>query len=108
MLRGGIQGQEGQGTNRCRPSGYPAGFIGYDGVVARARHAYCRVREQGARMNRQSFSKCELRHTYVEENVRAADIVLTAEDRAEIDRIVPPGTASGTRYPIGQMHRLNV
>jgi aryl-alcohol dehydrogenase-like predicted oxidoreductase len=46
--------------------------------------------------------------THLEENVRAADIVLTADDLAEIDRIVPPGAASGTRYPIGQMHRLNV
>jgi aryl-alcohol dehydrogenase-like predicted oxidoreductase len=45
---------------------------------------------------------------HLDENVRAADIVLTAEDLAEIDRIVPPGTVSGTRYPIGQMHRLNV
>jgi hypothetical protein len=34
--------------------------------------------------------------------------VLTAGDLAEIDRLVPPGAASGTRYPIGQMHRLNV
>jgi aryl-alcohol dehydrogenase-like predicted oxidoreductase len=45
---------------------------------------------------------------HLEENVRAADIVLTADDLAEIDRIVPPGAASGTRYPIGQMHRLNI
>jgi aryl-alcohol dehydrogenase-like predicted oxidoreductase len=45
---------------------------------------------------------------HLEENVRSADIVLTAEDLAEIDRTVPPGAASGTRYPIGQMHRLNV
>ena len=45
---------------------------------------------------------------HLEENVRAADILLTADDLAEIDRIVPPGAASGTRYPIGQMHRLNV
>jgi aryl-alcohol dehydrogenase-like predicted oxidoreductase len=45
---------------------------------------------------------------HIEENVRAADIVLTAEDLAEIDRMVPPGAASGTRYPIGQMHRVNV
>jgi hypothetical protein len=34
--------------------------------------------------------------------------VLTADDRAEMDRIVPPGAASGTRYPIGQMHRVNL
>jgi aryl-alcohol dehydrogenase-like predicted oxidoreductase len=45
---------------------------------------------------------------HLEENVRAADIVFTAEDFAEIDRIVPPGAASGTRYPIGQMHRLTL
>jgi aryl-alcohol dehydrogenase-like predicted oxidoreductase len=46
--------------------------------------------------------------THLEENVRATDIVLTAEDLAEIDRIVPPGAAFGTRYPLGQMNRLNV
>jgi aryl-alcohol dehydrogenase-like predicted oxidoreductase len=45
---------------------------------------------------------------HLEENVRAADIVLTPDDLARIDRIVPAGAASGTRYPIGQMHRVNV
>ena len=45
---------------------------------------------------------------HLEENVRAADIALTTDDLAEIDRIVPPGAASGTRYPIGQMHRVNI
>src|SRR5438046_316273 len=45
---------------------------------------------------------------HIEENVRAADIVLTAEDLAEIDRDVQTGAVSGTRYPVGQMHRLNV
>ncbi len=45
---------------------------------------------------------------HLEENVRAADIVLTADDLAEMDRIVPPGAASGTRYPMRQMHRLNL
>ena len=45
---------------------------------------------------------------HLEENLRAANIVLTADDLAEIDRIVPPGAASGTRYPMGQMHRLNL
>src|ERR1700724_1815050 len=45
---------------------------------------------------------------HLEENVCAADIALTAEYLAEIDRVVPPGAVSGTRYPIGQMHRLNV
>src|SRR6516164_4674613 len=45
---------------------------------------------------------------HLEENVRAAEILLTADDLAEIDRILPPGAASGTRYPIGQMHRVNL
>jgi len=45
---------------------------------------------------------------HLEENVRAAEIVLTAEDLAEIDRIVPPGAASGSRYPTAQMQRLNL
>jgi len=45
---------------------------------------------------------------HLEENLRAADIVLTAEDLAAIDHTVPPGAASGTRYPMGQMHRVNV
>ena len=45
---------------------------------------------------------------HLEENVGAAGIALNAEDLAEIDRIAPPGAAAGTRYPVGQMHRLNV
>ena len=45
---------------------------------------------------------------HLEENVRAAEIVLTSDYLAEINRIVPPGAASGTRYPTEQMHRLNV
>ena len=45
---------------------------------------------------------------HLEENVGAADIVLTADELADIDRIAPPGAAAGTRYPAGQMHRLNV
>ena len=44
---------------------------------------------------------------HLEENVRAADIVLTADDLVEVDDIVPPGTAFGTRYAGGQMDRLN-
>ena len=45
---------------------------------------------------------------HLEENVRAAEIVFTTDDLAEIDRIVPPGVAAGTRYPIGQMRRVNL
>jgi aryl-alcohol dehydrogenase-like predicted oxidoreductase len=44
---------------------------------------------------------------HLEENVRAAETVLTADDLAEIDLVVPPDVASGTRYQAGQMHRLN-
>jgi aryl-alcohol dehydrogenase-like predicted oxidoreductase len=45
---------------------------------------------------------------HLEENVRAADLVLMAEDLAEIERIVPPGAAFGSRYEAGQMGRLNL
>jgi aryl-alcohol dehydrogenase-like predicted oxidoreductase len=45
---------------------------------------------------------------HLEENAGAADIVLSAEELAEIDSVAPPGAAAGTRYPAGQMHRLNV
>ena len=44
---------------------------------------------------------------HLEENVRAADIVLTADDLAEVDGTVPLGAAFGTRYPGTQMDRLN-
>ena len=44
---------------------------------------------------------------HLEENVRAAEIVLAADDFAAIDRVAPPGAASGTRYQTGQMDRLN-
>jgi aryl-alcohol dehydrogenase-like predicted oxidoreductase len=44
---------------------------------------------------------------HLEDNLRAAGIALTPDDLAEIDRIVPRGAVSGTRYPAGQMHRLN-
>jgi aryl-alcohol dehydrogenase-like predicted oxidoreductase len=39
------------------------------------------------------------RRRYLEENVGALDVRLTADDLARIDRIVPPGAAAGTRYP---------
>ena len=45
---------------------------------------------------------------HLEENVRATDLALTTDDLAEIDHLVPPGAASGPRYPVGQMHRLNL
>ena len=44
---------------------------------------------------------------HLEENIGAAKLVLRDEDLAEIDRIAPPGAASGTRYQESAMHRVN-
>ncbi len=38
------------------------------------------------------------RRKYLEENVGALDVKLTAADLARIDRVIPPGAASGERY----------
>ena len=43
--------------------------------------------------------------TYLEENLRALDIQLTAEDLRRIDEIAPPGVAAGERYS-GTMQQL--
>jgi len=43
----------------------------------------------------------------LEENAGALDVRITAEDRARIDRILPPGAAAGTRYAAPQMQALN-
>src|SRR3954468_20471199 len=45
---------------------------------------------------------------HLEENVRAAELQLSDDDLNEIDHLAAPGAAAGTRYPGGQMHRLNV
>ena len=39
------------------------------------------------------------RRTYLEENVAAADVELTADDLAALDEAAPVGAASGDRYP---------
>jgi aryl-alcohol dehydrogenase-like predicted oxidoreductase len=39
------------------------------------------------------------RRTYLDENIGAVDVTLTVDDLATINRILPPGTAAGTRYP---------
>ncbi|HUE30180.1 MAG TPA: aldo/keto reductase, partial [Verrucomicrobiae bacterium] len=39
------------------------------------------------------------RRTYLEENMGALDVVLTREDLAAIDAVLPPGAAAGLRYP---------
>jgi aryl-alcohol dehydrogenase-like predicted oxidoreductase len=38
------------------------------------------------------------RRKYLDENLRALDVELTADDVARIDRVIPPGSASGERY----------
>jgi aryl-alcohol dehydrogenase-like predicted oxidoreductase len=39
------------------------------------------------------------RRTYLEENVAAADVELTADDLAALDDVAPVGVAAGDRYP---------
>lgn len=45
---------------------------------------------------------------HLEENLKAVDIVFAPDELARIDAILPPGAAAGTRYPPGQMKRVNV
>lgn len=45
---------------------------------------------------------------HLEENIAAAAIRLTDAELTTIDRLAPPGAAAGTRYPAGQMKRVNV
>lgn len=47
------------------------------------------------------------RRARLEENIGALNVRITPEDRARIDRILPPGAASGTRYAAPQMQALN-
>jgi aryl-alcohol dehydrogenase-like predicted oxidoreductase len=46
------------------------------------------------------------RRHYLEDNIGALDVTLTADDRARIDRILPPGAATGTRYAAPQRASL--
>ncbi|HTX59382.1 MAG TPA: aldo/keto reductase, partial [Verrucomicrobiae bacterium] len=39
------------------------------------------------------------RVSYLAENLRAVELELSPEELAELDRIFPPGAASGARYP---------
>lgn len=48
------------------------------------------------------------RTKYLEENLAASDVVLSAEELAELDRIAPHGTAMGDRYPDFSMPELDV
>jgi aryl-alcohol dehydrogenase-like predicted oxidoreductase len=44
---------------------------------------------------------------YLEENVGALAVALSAEDLRRIDEIAPLGVAAGTRYPEASMHTVN-
>ena len=46
------------------------------------------------------------RRTYLDENIGALAVKLTEADRTEIDAILPPGAAAGTRYPEAAMAML--
>lgn len=48
------------------------------------------------------------RRSYLEENVAASQIELTAEDLALIDEMLPQGAAAGTRYPEAMMKFVNM
>jgi aryl-alcohol dehydrogenase-like predicted oxidoreductase len=43
----------------------------------------------------------------LEENLGALNVRIDSEDRARIDRILPPGAVAGTRYAAPQMEALN-
>jgi aryl-alcohol dehydrogenase-like predicted oxidoreductase len=47
------------------------------------------------------------RRSYLEENLGAADIALSAQDLAAIDAIAPQGAAAGQRYPEAMMQFVN-
>ena len=47
------------------------------------------------------------RRNYLAENLGAIEVRLTPEDLAEIDSILPPGAASGPRYPEAMMSAVN-
>jgi aryl-alcohol dehydrogenase-like predicted oxidoreductase len=47
------------------------------------------------------------RRTYLEENIAATEIKLTAEDLKRIDQVAPKGVAAGDRYPTQTMSTVN-
>ncbi len=47
------------------------------------------------------------RRSYLEQNLGALDVVLTADDLARLDRALPRGAAAGTRYPAAQMQAVH-
>ncbi len=47
------------------------------------------------------------RRKYLAENLEALDVDLSEAELAEIDAIIPPGSASGNRYPEHMMATVN-
>jgi len=47
------------------------------------------------------------RRSYLEENARALDVHLTPNDLANIDAVLPPGSAVGSRYSVPGMRTIN-
>jgi len=45
---------------------------------------------------------------YLEENVGASKIEITAEDRAQLDLVAPKGAAAGMRYPEAMMRYVDM
>jgi aryl-alcohol dehydrogenase-like predicted oxidoreductase len=48
------------------------------------------------------------RRSYLEDNLGALDSELNAADLARVDEVLPPGAASGTRYPAATMASVNL
>jgi aryl-alcohol dehydrogenase-like predicted oxidoreductase len=48
------------------------------------------------------------RRSYLDQNIAALGVELSTEDKAEIDGILPPGAAAGTRYAPAGMAALNL
>ena len=47
------------------------------------------------------------RRSYLEQNVAAAAVTISAEELAEIDAVIPRGAAAGERYPAAMMTFVN-
>jgi len=45
--------------------------------------------------------------SHLDENIAALDVVLTADDLAQIEAIAPPGAAAGLRYPEATLAHVN-
>jgi aryl-alcohol dehydrogenase-like predicted oxidoreductase len=48
------------------------------------------------------------RRSYLEQNVGALQVKLTAADLSRLDRAAPPGATAGARYPQEAMQRVNI